>query len=95
MFSTGNDGTTTYLADKEVDHAVKQIRVEDMATFITKDLGLSEVLLSQIHQTFSNNTYKILHESICRWRKKLENSGQNAVESLRALQQVQYISIEC
>ncbi len=95
MFSTGNDATATYLSDREVDHAAKQILVEDVATFITKDLGLSEVLLSQIRQTFSHDIYKMLHECICRWRNKLENSGQNAVESLRALQQVQYISIEC
>ncbi len=95
IISTGNDATTTtaYLSDKDVDYAAKQVPAEDLEHFITKDLGLSEVFLSQIRETFGNDIYKTLHEGICRWRNKLENSGQNAGESLRALQQVRYVKI--
>ena len=59
-----NDASTTYLSDKDVDDGAKQFLAEDMTPFITKDLGLSEVYLSQIRETFSNDIYKMLHESI-------------------------------
>ncbi len=58
-----HDASTTYLSDKDVDDTAKQFPAEDMTNFITKDLGLSEVYLSQIRETFSNDIYKMLHKS--------------------------------
>ena len=76
------------MSDKEVKKVTRLIPAEDTYRFITEDLGLSEEFLSEICKRFDNDKNLIMYESILRWRNKLENSGQNAVEFLNVLLQV-------